>query len=258
MSIRNHNFGVERVGGAGLGSKNGQGIYTESSTARYPIGEKLELADGRVFRYGYTAAAINRGLLVAQDVSATAIVESDGRLTAASAGATEVTYTDSGTVGSATLNQYAGGYLHITDDAGEGYQYRIKSNTAASSDAITFTLYDALQVAVTTATDVAVTGSLWYNVVGATAGTDYIIAGVTPMTFQANYYGWFQTAGIATVLMETNGSAVPAIGDNLTLGDGTGGACQLKDAETEPLVGIACSVGTTGAFIGVILRLGEV
>jgi hypothetical protein len=125
------------------------------------------LSDGRVFRYGYTAAAINRGLLVSQDVSATAIVESDGKLTAASAGATEVTYTDSGTVGSATLNQYQGGYLHITDDAGEGYQYRIKSNTAASSNAITFTLYDELEVAVTTATDVAVTGNLWYNVSGA-------------------------------------------------------------------------------------------
>ena len=133
MSIRNQNFDIGRVGGEGLGSKNGQGIYTESSTARYPIGQKLELADGRVFRYGYTAAAINRGLLVSQDVSATAIVESDGKLTAASAGATEVTYTDSGTVGSATLNQYAGGYLHITDDAGEGFQYRIKSNTAAAA-----------------------------------------------------------------------------------------------------------------------------
>ena len=49
MSIRNQNFGVERVGGTGIGSKNGQGIYTESSTAKYPIGQKLELADGRVF-----------------------------------------------------------------------------------------------------------------------------------------------------------------------------------------------------------------
>ena len=92
-NFRNHNFGNNRIGGGGLGSKQGQGIYEESSTPNYAIGEKLELADGRVFRYGYTAAAINRGLLVSQDVSATAIVESDGKLTAASAGATEVTYT---------------------------------------------------------------------------------------------------------------------------------------------------------------------
>ena len=183
-------------------------------------------------------------------MSATAIVESDGKLTAASAGATEVTYTDSGTVGSATLNQYAGGYLHITDDAGEGFQYRIKSNTAASSNAITLTLYDGLEVAVTTATDVAVTGSLWYNVVGATAGTDYIIAGVTPMTFQANYYGWFQTAGVATILSD----GAVAIGANLTLSDGVAGAVQTKDAETEPLVGLATFASDDTGHVGVVIQ----
>jgi hypothetical protein len=249
MAYRNSNFGVGRIGGEGVGSKAGQSIFAESSTPKYDIGEKLELSDGRVFRYGYTAAAINRGLLVSQDVSATAIVESDGKLTAASAGATEVTYTDSGTVGSATLNQYQGGYLHITDDAGEGYQYRIKSNTAASSNAITFTLYDELEVAVTTATDVAVTGNLWYNVTGASA-TDYILAGVTPITFQANYYGWFQTAGLATILSD----GAVAIGANLTLSDGVAGAVQTKDAETEPLVGFATFASDDTGHVGVVLQ----
>jgi len=249
MSYHNNNFSNNRVGGEGLGSKAGQSIYEESIYAKYPIGEKLELADGRVFRYGYTAAAINRGLLVSQDVSATAIVESDGKLTAAAAGATEVTYTDSGTVGSATKDQYSGGYLHITDDAGEGFQYRIKSNTAASSNAVTFTLFDGLKVAVTTATDVAVTGNLWYNVVAATA-TDYIIAGVTPITFQADYYGWFQTAGVATILAD----GTIAAGANLTLSDGVAGAVHTKDAETEPLVGLAAFAPDDTGHVGVIIQ----
>tara|TARA_R100001086_G_scaffold157383_1_gene84183 strand:+ start:61 stop:828 length:768 start_codon:yes stop_codon:yes gene_type:complete len=249
-TFRNNNFGTNRIGGEGLGSKYGGGIYDESATPLFPIGEKLELADGRVFRYGYTAAAINRGLIVSQDVSATAIVESDGKLTAAAVGATEVTYTDSGTVGSATENQYAGGYLHITDDAGEGFQYRIKANTAASSNAITFTLFDGLVAAVTTATDVAVTGNLFYNVVAATAGTDYIIAGVTPITFQANYYGWFQTAGVATILSDGG----IAIGANLTLSDGVAGAVQTKDAETEPLVGLATFASDDTGHVGVVLQ----
>ena len=236
---------VNRIGGDA-----NQGIYEESSTPKHSIGEKLEFNDGRVFRYAYTAAAINRGLLVSQDVSATAIVESDGKLTAAAANATEVTYPDSGTVGSATENQYQGGYLHITDDAGEGHQYRIKSNTAADSNAITFTLYDGLAVAVTTDTDVAVTGNLWYNVLGATAGTDYIVAGVTPISLSANYYGGGQTAGIATVLAD--GSI--AIGDNLTLSDGVAGAVQLKDAETEPLVGFATFAPDNTGHVGVAIQ----
>jgi len=236
---------VNRIGGDA-----NQGIYEESSTPKHSIGEKLELADGRCFRYVYTAAAINPGLLVSQDVSATAIVESDGKLTAAAANATEVIYTDSGTVGSATANQYQGGYLHITDDAGEGHQYRIKSNTAADSNAITFTLYDGLVVAVTTDTDVAVTGSLYYNVVGATAGTDGIIAGVTTCGLTSNYYGWVQTAGVATILAD--GSI--AIYDNLTLSDGVAGAVQLKDAETEPLVGFATFAPDSTGHVGVVIQ----
>ena len=275
QGIRAHNFSNNRVGGEGIGSKAGQGIYDESSTAKYPIGEKLELADGRVFRYGYTAAAINRGLLVSQDVSATLVVETDGAIVASSgdyslsAGSSMVEIT----LGAGTENQYAGGYLQITDDAGEGHQYRIKSNTArgdTSSGNVGFTLYDPIEVLLdASSTDLAIVGNPWYNVVGATAGTDYIVAGVTPISFSANsaaikvskpknyvatkkeeYYGWFQTAGIATIL--SNGAL--AIGANVTLSDDITGAVQLKDAETEPLVGFACYASDDTGHVGVVLQ----
>lgn len=249
-TYKNANYGINRVGGEGIGSRAGQGIYEESSTPKYDLGEKLELKDGRVFRYAYIGTATNQGLLVSQDISATSVVEVDGKLTAASAGATEVTITDSGTLGSATKNQYQGGYLHITDDAGEGYQYRIKSNTAAASNAITVTLYDGLQVAVTTATDVAITGMLWNDLIGATAGTDYIVCGVTPIAFTADYYGWVQTRGIATILAD----GTIAIGQNLTLSDGVTGAVHAKDAETEPLVGYAAHAPDDTGYCAVVLQ----
>ena len=244
--IDNANYGIHRVGGPGT-----QGIFSESSTPKHPIGEKVELADGRVFRYASFAAATGAGLLVSQDISATAIVESDGKLTAASAGATEVTYTDSGTVGSATLNQYAGGYLHITDDAGEGYNYRIKSNTAASSNAITFTLYDELEVAVTTDTDVAVTGNL-YNQVRAALGTaDYIVCGVTPISFTSGYYGWVQTRGVAVIL--TDDSAIGA-GVPVMCGDAQAGAVEVAD-NSHPLVGFVTHAADDTGYMGVALQL---
>ena len=246
MSYKNRNHVANQIGG----TATGQSIYEESSTPNHSIGEKLELEDGRCFRYAYTAAAIGTGLLVSQDLSATAIVESDNKLTAASAGATDVIYTDAGTVGSATANQYAGGYLHTTDDAGEGYQFRIKSNTAADSNAVTFTLYDPLVIAVTTATAVAVTGNLWYNVLGATAGTDYVISGVTTIGLSSGYYGWVQTAGVATILAD----GTIAIGQNLTLSDGVEGAVQAKDAETEPLVGFATFAPDNTGYCGVVIQ----
>ena len=255
MNYRTHNFSNNRIGGDGIGSKAGQGIYDESSTPKYAIGEKLELADGRVFRYGYTAGAINRGLLVSQDVSSTCLVETDNAVIAAAGDFSPAANSKQFqlTLGSISADDWAGGYLQITDDAGEGHQYRIKSNSATgatTSGKVDVYLYDPIQVALTTASDLAVTGSLWYNVVGATAGTDYIVSGVTPISFTANYYGWFQTAGIATILSDT----AIANGDNLTLSDGVTGAVQLKDAETEPLIGYACFAPDDSGHVGVVLQ----
>ena len=258
MSFKNHNFGTNRIGGTGIGSQYGQGLYAESSTAVYPMGEKLELSDGRVFRYGKTAASIAAGLLVSQDLSATSLVETDGAIPieasqasgfSTAAGSTQVQIT----LASVTKDQYAGALLQITDDAGEGIQYRIKSNSAtdaSSSGEVDFYLFDPIHVAVTNASDVAIVGGLWYDVIGATSTSDYLISGVTPIAFTSDYYGWFQTAGIATILSDTS----IAIGDNLTLSDSTTGAVQLKDAETEPLVGFACYAPDDTGHVGVVLQ----
>lgn len=253
-TYRNANHVTTKIGGHGAGWKGSQGIYEESSTPKHPIGEKIELADGRVFRYGYTAAAANAGLLVAQDLSSTALVETDNSIIGAagrfsiSAGSKAIQVT----LASISANDYAGGLLQITDDDGEGIQYRIKSNSATdatTSGKVDIDLLDPLKVAVTTSSDIAIVGGLWYNVRGASA-TDYIISGVTPIAFTANYYGWLQTAGIALILAD--GSI--AVGDNLTLSDGVTGAVQLKDAETEPLVGFACYAPDNTGHVGVVLQ----
>ena len=244
--IDNANYGVHRVGGPGT-----QGIFEESSTPKHPLGEKVELSDGRVFRYASIAATTAAGDIVSQDVSATAVVEKENGMTAAAVGATEVIITDSSTLGSATANQYAGGYLHTIDDAGEGYTYRIKSNTAASSNAVTFTLYDAVQVAITTATDAAITGNLYGKVRPALGSADYIAAGVAPRAFTADYYGWVQTRGIATVRVD----AGVAIGLPLMLSDATAGQAEAAD-NTHPLIGFATyAQDTANGSVGVALQL---
>jgi hypothetical protein len=45
-----------------------------------------------------------------------------------------------------------------------------------------------------------------------------------------------------------------AIGDNLTLSDGVAGAVQLKDAETEPLVGFATFAPDNTGHVGVAIQ----
>jgi hypothetical protein len=264
MSYLNHNFITNRVGGDGIGSKAGQGIYAESSTAKFAIGERLDFADGRVFRYGYTAAAINAAELVSQDISATSLIENDNLVIAASgdyspsAGSSKIQITLSGK----TANQYAGALLQIANDGGdgigEGIQYRIKSNSATgatTSGKVDIELFDPIKVTLTTASDIAIVGGLWYNLRGALGGAsdatvDYVISGVSPIAFTANYYGWFQTAGIA--LISSDGAL--AVGVNTTLSDTDIGHVQLKDAETEPLVGFTVYASDDNAHVGVVLQ----
>ena len=70
----NANFGVDGIGGAG-----NVGIYTESSTAKYQLGHRLELFDGRIFRYCNFDAAVAVGKMVCADQSTGAADEiSDG------------------------------------------------------------------------------------------------------------------------------------------------------------------------------------
>ena len=250
---------VNRIEGRTSGAAN-QGIYEESDTAKYPIGEKMELADGRCFRYGYTAAAINAAELVSNDVSAgTALVETDNIIIAASGD-----YSPAAkslklqiTLASKSKNDFQGSYLQICNDGGdgtgEGHQYRIKSSSATgatTSGKVDIELYDPIKVTLTTASDIAIVGSLWYNLIGATSATDYIISGVTPIAFTINYYGWFQTAGVA--LVASDGAI--AIGVNLTLSDSDTGHVQLKDAETEPLVGYSLYASDDNGHVGVLLQ----
>ena len=158
------------------------------------------------------------------------------------------------TLASVTVDQFAGGYLHTTDDTGEGYTYRIRGNTATGDPAsgnIRLELYDKLQVAIDATTDFAITGCLYANLEAATAATDYAIAGVSVSTMSAGEYGWVQVAGVATILAD----GTIAVGDNLTLSDGVAGAFQLKDAETEPKVGYALFAPDNTGHGGVKLQL---
>ena len=244
-----------QVGAGGIdGGRDRQTVYQESSTQNFPLGARRSFPDGRSFRYAEFGAAANAGLLVSQDISATCLAETNDIVIAASgafspaADSTKLQIT----LASITADDYAGGYLHVTDDAGEGYQYRIQSNSATdatTSGKVDIYLYDPIVTTLTTASDIAITGNLWNGVIGCTAGTDYIMSGVTARTMQSGYFGWVQTTGVATILAD----GTIAIGDNLTLSDGVTGAVQLKDAEVEPLVGFALFAPDDTGHVGVRL-----
>ena len=76
---------------------------------------------------------------MSQDVSATALADTDNIVIAASGDFSPAagSYQFQITLASITKDQYAGGYFHIVNDGGdgigEGIQYRIKSNSATGA-----------------------------------------------------------------------------------------------------------------------------
>ena len=227
---------------------------TVSTVQRLAVGSRVSLSDGRVFRYGHFGAATNRGLIVSQDLSESSVVDTDNVMIApASATAVAGETIQPGainsrfvqiTLASITADQFAGGYLHITDDTGEGFTYGIKGNTATNdpvSGDFRLDLHDRLQVAIDGTSDFAITGSLYANLEAATQAVDEVVAGVTMATMAAGEYGWIQTQGVATVL--TQGTVV--IADRAAVGSVAG-----------TVAPVAATVSTT-ISIGQIIHAGD-
>lgn len=247
----------------GLGGSTGGSFnkFDLHATPKYQLGFKVECADGSVYRYAHFGAATNRGILVAQDISETSVVDTDNIVIApASAvavsgetikpGAIGSTYVEL-TLASVTANQYRGGKFVTTDDTGEGYTYDIIGNTATDDPAsgnFRLRLAQPLVVALDTSTDISIYGSPFSDLEAATS-TDEAPSGVScSTTTTALPYAWIQTKGLVGVLQ--NGAVTQ--GDILVVA-ASGGAAETQTAYTQPIIGYCVDPGdTTGHMVAKI------
>ena len=225
--------GSTNNGSVGLGGINGvaQGIYEESATQRGPLGAKLEFSDGRVFRYAKSSDAITASKVVSTDNVQLIAADTDGTFTAAAAGSTEIILTDT-TLSSATKNLYGGAYLgNITNLE----QYRIKSNTVAVSNKVTFHLYDGIVTAVAATDDYQITPNPYASVITATVidGSYDRVAGVTTRAITSGYYFWLQTGGVAYI--KADATAI-TLGVMVSISDDVAGTIQVSDGATDELI----------------------
>lgn len=227
--------------------------FVSDATPRFQVGFKVEDNEGNVYRYGHFGANVDRGVVVAQDISESSLGDSDNVIVASTSSAD----TSDGLVGSKYLeitagqsgnailaDQFAGGKFVTTDDAGEGYTYNIVGNTGNATIGSSFRLQlkEKLQVAVTAATDFGIAGSPYANLEGATIGTDNVAAGVScqQIAIATKPYGWIQTQGIVGILQ--SGTAV--IGQKITL-TATAGAVGPAGADATASATLNSSVGST-------------
>ena len=235
------------------------------NSPKFALGTKFEAQDGSVYRYSQFGANVNRGILVAQDLSETGVVETaaivvdtnsaqavpNETITAGNIGSNYLEVTKA----SVTADDYAGGYLSIMNGGGEGFSYRIRGNTATDTPAtgnFRLELYDKIQASVGAATSIGVLGSLYSNLEGAVAASDVAVAGVTvnQIVVATAAYGWIKSKGPVTVLLDTT---EPAIGDMVTLSDDTTGAVQAMGGGD--LISTAAIIGE--GFLGICAIAGS-
>lgn len=175
------------------------GPFTSSTTLDVELGQVGVTLDGRRFSYAQAGAvALVPGTLVQSQAESTANWENLAP-SAAAIGATSITITTSTTN---ALNVFAGGYMMVTVTPGQGYQYRIKSNTASSAGSMTLVLEDSLLVALTTSSRLDLVPNVYTsNIINPTTATGSI-TGVAVFAVPATNYGWIQINGMANVLAQ--------------------------------------------------------
>lgn len=183
--------------------------FADHDTAQHELGTRLILPDGREFRYAKAGGSALVGGTVQQSAVPGANFDELAVAAAAAVGSQTVTVTTGATA--VTENQFAGGYLNVEDDAGEGRLYKIKSHPAAGTTAsLVITLEDnqPIQEALTTNSTVGLTSSPFDGVIIQPSPCTAIALGVAVTDVTASQWGWLQTKGPASVL--TNGTIVIA------------------------------------------------
>jgi len=183
------------------------------TTKLYDVGTRMQLPDGNVFRYAFANGALAAGQMV-QESAAIANHDMDLAVATTAIGATTVTVTPGATA--VTADQYAGGSLYVNDGAnlGEGQVYRVKSHPAAdASTAFVVTLSEGLTQAFTNGTTlVGLKANSYFDCIPVPATPTARVLGAPRADIADNAYGWIQTWGEASLLVDT---CVPVVGEDI-------------------------------------------
>lgn len=219
-----------------------QGMFTSSATQQHPLGSRGWTQDGRAYVYVKAGAA---DLVAGNVLQAPAPIA--GNLaqtpTAAGIGATSVIITAITTT--VVANQYAEGYLMGDTTPGNGLVNTIKDHLAATGGAaLTLNLYpeDAVTVAITTATRINLISNPYNGVIVCPTTKTGAVVGVAAYVITTLQFGWVQTWGPASVLI--NGT--PAVTAPIINSATTAGAVDV----------LTTAASVTSSYLGEMMQLG--
>jgi len=199
-----------------------------------PLGTKVYGADGTIYRYAKAgASAISAGKLQLAPAPKT---NHHNIAVAVSAEVNDVYVTVTLGATLAVANEYAEGWLIISDAAGEGYRYQIDSHPAADASAtLKLKLKDSVMVALTTSSEATLVHNAWNGTVEGTSTTRQP-AGVAEVAVEAEHYYLSLVRGVVGVLADST----ITLGDTVVAGSATAGAIDsMSDTPATAIAQIA-------------------
>ncbi len=215
--------------------------FADTTGENYPVGTKMLIEDGRAFRFteaGGTALVVGN---LNSGVAPVTGTQSENLDTLA-AGVTILTgVASTGINPAANLFQY--GYVH-TDNATTLPIMRIKENPLFASNVGTLTLFTPSPTAIAAGNTVTYIENPWRDVIIHGTPPAAVLVGVCRVALTANQYGWLQTTGPCTCLLDTDTTTIGAIGDPVCASaasdaDGSVSGLATATAETNPIIGTA-------------------
>ena len=192
---------MEAILGERLTGRPDQSITEVSAVQNFELGARKQIGQS-IYRYGL-AGAVNIPLGVLCQAPVPAAVHHDLVPSASYAAGVRLVEL---TIGAAniTLNEYAGGSLHVNDGTGQGQAFRILSHPAALAGATcVFTLVDPITTAFAVAdTLCAITANPYSLAIIHPSPPTAKLVGVPVAAIAAGSFGWFQTRGPAAVLTD--------------------------------------------------------
>lgn len=231
-----------------------QDLFTSASVQGTDLGAIGTTGDGRFFKYFLNGAVTAVPGKVYQGPAQDTTNQSPAgglAVAAAAIGTNQVTLTGSLTL---AANLLAGGFMSVCVTPGQGYLYKVKSNTAVSSAAnCVVTLEDNIQVALTTASKVVFQLNPYSGCIVAPATLTAAPVGVPIYAVTNAQYGWMQTYGPCSCLV-TGTFATAGLSVGVLVG-GTIGSLAPAIAGTNTL-GYTMGISATGEYDEVFLTIG--
>ena len=226
-------------------------LRQNTATQEHDLGAKATDAKGATYRYvkcGGTATVAGK----VYDGPAEIANHQNITVVTGTALATTITVTLGATA--VTANYYAGGQVVVNDEDGQGYNYLIKSHPAADSSAnlvLTLDADDPIVTALTTSSQVTLVPNQYGGIIVHAATETGMPVGVARGVITALYYGWIQTRGIVSCLID----ASPAdIGQQVDASTTTAGAATLGTVATAS-IGYALESGVSTEYNAIFLMI---